>query len=307
MRKVINKIVLVVLLALTINSCSNNPNNAIYDVFDGIEYGAIIRTLNRGSQNFNLFDLSSTWDITVETQDEEFGALLSQMVVYVGYTDNKDDGVDNNRAEVVLSTIPASSFTISSNGLPSTSLLYTLNDMVTALGLSSGQYNGGDTFDIRLEVQLTDGRSFSAADGSGSLQGSYFKSPYLYQAGMLCIPDVPFPGVYVIDMQDSYGDGWQTTTGDGGPGITVTLDTGVVLEVGLCTPYEASSFACVNDYSSGSDTITIPVGTLSADWYFPGDYWGEISFQIYAPSGNLIADIGPGTGAGPIALNLCDE
>jgi hypothetical protein len=305
MRKIIKKIVLII-LAVSTFSCSDT-NNAIYDVFDGVEYGAIIRTLNTGNQNFNLFDLSSSWDITIETQDEKFGALLSQVVVYVGYTDNKDDGNDNNRAEVVLNTIPASEFTTSANGLPTTSLMYTLNDMVTALGLASGQYNGGDTFNIRLEVVLTDGRTFSAADGSGSLQGSYFQSPYVYQAGMLCIPDVPFSGDYVIDMQDSYGDGWQTTTGDGGPGITVTLDTGVVLEVGLCTPYEASTYACVNDYSSGSDTITIPAGTLSADWYFPGDFWGEISFQIYAPSGNLIADVGPGTGAGPIALNLCDE
>ncbi len=305
MKKIINKFILIV-LAVSTFSCSD-ANNAIYDVFDGVEYGAIIRTLNTGNQNFNLFDLSSSWDITIETQDEKFGALLSQVVVYVGYTDNKDDGNDNNRAEVVLNTIPASEFTTRANGLPTTSLMYTLNDMVTALGLASGQYNGGDTFNIRLEVVLTDGRTFSAADGSGSLQGSYFKSPYVYQAGMLCIPDVPFSGDYVIDMQDSYGDGWQTTTGDGGPGITVTLDTGVVLEVGLCTPYEASTYACVNDYSSGSDTITIPAGTLSADWYFPGDFYGEISFQIYAPSGNLIADVGPGTGAGPIALNLCDE
>ena len=305
MKKIINKFILIV-LAVSTFSCSDT-NNAIYDVFDGVEYGAIIRTLNTGNQNFNLFDLSSSWDITIETQDEEFGALLSQVVVYVGYTDNKDDGNDNNRAEVVLNTIPASEFTTSANGLPTTSLMYTLNDMVTALGLASGQYNGGDTFNIRLEVVLTDGRTFSAADGSGSLQGSYFKSPYVYQAGMLCIPAQPFSGVYVIDMQDSYGDGWQTTTSNGGPGITVTLDTGVVLEVGLCSPYEASTYACVNDYSSGSDTITIPAGSLSADWYFPGDFYGEISFQIYAPSGNLIADYGTGTSAGPIALNLCDE
>ena len=305
MKKIINKIILVVLSVSAI-SCAD-PSNPIYDVFDGLEHGAIIRTLSTGSQNFNLFDLSSSWDISVETQDEEFGKLLSEMAVYVSYTDNKEDGNDNNKSEVVLATIPASAFTTSANGLPSTSLEYTLNDMVSALGLSLGDYNGGDIFNIRLELRLTDGRTFSAADGSGSLQGSYFQSPYVYLAGMLCIPETPFTGDYTVDMQDSYGDGWQTTTGDGGPGITVTLNTGEILEVGLCTPYETAPFVCVDDYDAGSATITIPDGTLSADWFFPGDFWGEISFQIYAPSGNLIADYGPGSGAGPIALNLCDE
>jgi hypothetical protein len=307
MRKIINKIVLVILLVSMFNSCSNDPDNAIYNVFDGVEHGAIIRTLERGNQNFNLFDLSSTWSITVETQDEEFGALLSQMVVYVGYVDNKDDGADNNRAEVVLKTITASEFTTSANGLPSTDLSYTLNDMVSALGLSAGQYNGGDLFAIRLELLLTDGRSFSAADGSGSLQGSYFQSPYVYQAGMLCIPATPFTGVYTVDMQDSWGDGWQTATSSGGGGITVTLDDGTVLEVGLCSPYEVNNYPCVNDGSVGTSTVTIPAGTLSADWFFPGDFYGEISFQIFAPSGNLIASYDAGSAAGPIALNLCDE
>lgn len=305
MKNILSKLMLI---AITIfaTSCSD-PENPIYDVFDGLEHGAVIRTLDRVSENFNVFDLNSTWNIIVETQDQESGKLLSEMVVYVSYTDLKDDGVDNNKSEVILNTIPASQFTTSANGLPTTELNYTLEETLSALGLTVGQYNGGDLFNFRLEIKLTDGRSFSAADGSGSLQGSYFKSPYIYQAGMLCIPDVPFSGDYTVVMQDSYGDGWQTTTGNGGPGITVTLNTGAVIEVGLCTPYEANTYDCINDNNSGTAIVTIPDGTLSADWYFPGDFWGEISFQIYAPSGNLIASYETGSNAGPIALNLCNE
>jgi hypothetical protein len=289
MRKIINKIVLVILLVSMFNSCSNDPDNAIYSVFDGVEHGAIIRTLERGSQNFNLFDLSSSWDITVETQDEEFGALLSQMVVYVGYTDNKDDGADNSRAEVVLNTISASEFTTSANGLPSTTLFYTLSDMLSALGLSAGQYNGGDIFAIRLELLLTDGRSFSAADGSGSLQGSYFQSPYVYQAGMLCIPITPFPGDYIIDMQDSWGDGWN------GASIRATVD-------GVATDYT------INNGLAGSATATVPAGTTTLLFEFISGAWdSEVTFQIYTPSGALGADLGPSPVPGAIALFLCDE
>ena len=65
---------------------------------------------------------------------------------------------------------------------------------------------------------MTDGRIFSADDASGSLQGSYFQSPYLYNAGLLCIPETPFPGDYVIDMHDSYGDGWN------GASVSVEID-----------------------------------------------------------------------------------
>lgn len=288
MKKILNKILLVVLSISAFYSCSDS-DNAIYDVFDGIEHGAIIRTLDRGSQNFNLFDLTSTWDITVETQDEEFGDLLSLMNIYVGYVDNKDDGNDNNRAEILIETIQASEFTTSANGLPSTFIEYTLDQMVTFLGLSAGQYNGGDIFAIRLELLLTDGRSFSAADGSGSLQGSYFQSPYVYTPGMLCIPLVPFPGDYVIDMQDSWGDGWN------GAAIRVTVD-------GVATDYTFTSG------STASATATVPSGTATLLFEFVSGAWdGEVTFQIYTPSGALGADLGPSPVPGEIALFLCDE
>lgn len=98
----------------------------------------------------------------------------------------------------------------------------------------------------------------------------------------------PKPGIYRVVMHDSYGDGWQTTNGDGGSGITVNID-GKIVEIGMCNPYIASSFACVtgNGYEAEA-TVTLPVGTISAIWNFPGDYWGEISFEIYAPGGTKV-------------------
>ena len=92
----------------------------------------------------------------------------------------------------------------------------TLGETLTALGLGTN-YDVGDVFVIRLSLKLTDGREFSASSSSGSLQGSYFASPFLYSSPILCTPK---PGDYVIDMQDSYGDGWQ------GDGIKVTFDGG---------------------------------------------------------------------------------
>lgn len=116
----------------------------------------------------------------------------------------------------------------------------------------------------------------------------------------------PYPGVWTIEMHDAYGDGWQTNGPNGGNGIQVTLDDGTVLEVGLCTPYEDSPFeGCIPEYVDGTGTITIPAGTTKASWYFPGDYWGEISFEIYGPEGSLIYTSPLASPAGDLPVVLC--
>lgn len=116
-------------------------------------------------------------------------------------------------------------------------------------------------------------------------------------------------GTYTIDMHDSYGDGWQTNGGNGGNGITATLvdadGNETVLEFGMCTPYEPSPYNCsgtpaTTGFTDASTTIEVPEGTKDIIWSFPGDAYGEISFEIYAPNGNQLFESGaPGAlGAG---------
>ena len=95
------------------------------------------------------------------------------------------------------------------------------------------------------------------------------------------------------------------------------MSDGTVFEVGLCTPYEENSYDCTGfdtvfdsdapDWTSGSATIEIPDGIESAEWYFPGDNWEEISFSIVAPNGNIVAQGNPGTPAGPIEIDFCAQ
>ncbi len=289
MKKIKNKIILSLFAIATLMSCDSDPDNTIYDVFDGLTNGAVLRTLERVSSDFNKFDKSSEWEIIVEAQDKESGNLLSEMNVYLSFTDNLDDGNDFSKPEVLLTSFPASVFTTSTNGLPSTNVRSTLGEALTILGLNDGEYTGGDTFNYRLEYVQTDGRSFSAADGSGSLQGSYFKSPYLYLAGILCTPTTAFPGDYVIDMQDLYGDGWN------GASISVVID-------GVSTDYT------IEDGSSASHTVNVPEGTQTAVFIFNSGAWDEeVVFQIYMPSGTLGIDTGPNPIVGEIILNYCFE
>jgi hypothetical protein len=116
----------------------------------------------------------------------------------------------------------------------------------------------------------------------------------------------PLPGDYRVVMHDSFADGWQTNDGNGGDGIQVTLDDGTVIEVGMCNPYVESPFTCApGDFSNAEDVVTIPVGTTSASWYFPGDAYGEISFEIYGPDGTEVWRSPVAAGAGILAIVLC--
>lgn len=297
MKKIINKILIIVLLISSVSSCED-IDNPIYDVFDDLSHGAVLRTLERVSTNFNLFDPTSKWEIIVEAQDEESGRLLSKVDVYVSFSENQDDdGANGSKPEILMTSFNASEFTTSANGLPSTSISATLSETANALGLVDGEYTGGDTFNYRLEYVMTDGRSFSSDDASGSLQGSYFQSPYLYQAGLLCIPDAPFPGDYVIDMFDSYGDGWQ------GSSVTVTIDG--VDTVATIPDYWSTG---EGPYTEFTQTVNVPDGTQTLVFtWASGDYPSECSYEIYAPSGTLAAADGPSPSTGEIALMLCKE
>ena len=268
MKKQINKIVLLLLSVIVISSCETE-DKAIDQVFAGVEYGAVLRKLEITSGSYNLSDLNSAFSVIVEEQDEEYGALLSEVDVYKGGN------------EAMVSTVPASAFTIGDKGLPVTEISVTLGQALDALGLGTN-YGVGDVFGIRLSLKLTDGREFSAASASGSLQGSYFSSPFFYTSAILCTPK---PGDYVVDMQDSYGDGWQ------GDGIKVTFDGGPrggeVVYIDMLSSYSGGPACC--GWTDSSETLNVPAGTEGFAWEYTGDsYPGEVSFQIYAPDGSLL-------------------
>lgn len=280
MKKQINKIVVLLLSVVLFTGCESD-DKAIDQVFDGVSYGAILRTIDVPGKSFNLTDLNSAFSVIVEEQDEEYGALLSEVDVYVSKDGN----------EVMVNTVPASAFTTGDKGLPVATISVTLGETLTALGLGTN-YDVGDVFVIRLSLKLTDGREFSASSSSGSLQGSYFASPFLYSSPILCTPK---PGDYVVDMQDSYGDGWQ------GDGIKVTFDggpnNGEVVYVDMLSSYSGGPPCC--SWTDSTEILNVPDGTEGFTWEYTGDsYPGEVSFQIYAPDGTQLLSVSapsPGT------------
>ena len=70
------------------------------------------------------------------------------------------------------------------------------------------------------------------------------------------------------------------------------------------TGLTAGTYPVTVEDDTGSGTITIPAGTETADWFFPGDFYGEIGFEIVTPNGNVVGGYSS-TEAGPIVIDFC--
>jgi len=303
--KNIFKIFLSTLLVFSFSSCEDS-NTVVDQVVADTQAGAVLRTISDPSNSnvLNSSDSDSFFSQMVEAQDEKDGALLESVDVFVSIRDLSPDNGVTVASDFLIKTIPASDFTTGPVDLPRGVAKATFGEATTAMGLSSSDYAPGDLYVFELRLNLTDGRTYGATDAAGIITGGYWASPYKYNAALVCSP---VPGEYTIDMHDNYGDGWQSA-GNGGPGITVTLTDAsgaeTVVEFGMCSAYADASFLglggadCVpNDGSNATATVTVPAGTGTAIWDFPGDAYGEISFEIYAPNGDLLLAVGEGEGS----------
>ena len=302
--KNIFKIFLATLLVFSFTSCED-ADTVVNEVVDGTQAGAVLRTISDDS-NSNVLNSSapeSFWSQVIEEQDEENGALLESVDVMVSIRDLSPDNGTTVANDFLIKTIPAADFTTGPVGLPRVTAMATFAEASNAMGLNSTQYAPGDLYVFEVRLNLTDGRTYGAADAAGIITGGYWASPYKYNAALVCSPQ---PGDYSIDMHDSYGDGWQTA-GNGGPGISVTLTDAsgneTVVQFGMCSAYGDDSYLgfggdCTsNNGFDATTTVNVPAGSATAIWEFPGDVWGEMSFEIYAPNGDLLLAVGVGEGA----------
>lgn len=318
--KKLNKLFLYLPLLVFVLGCEDEDKNPF--PLNILEQAAVLRTIDQVSPaNINKNDPSSSeFFVEVEADDFQDNTRFSSMEVYLSLVDNfvdtdnetetTLDDEDISISDVLYTTVSASEFTISSeSGKPRYTLTINGSDAISTLNIGDNlpSLDGGDIIRVRLAMILNDGSVYTSTNVNGNVTGQFFASSFRYDNTVVCVLDSPPAGDYTLVMADSYGDGWQTSTSGGGPGITITLSNGDVLEVGLCSSYETTYDCTEGDGYAGTTTVTIPEGLTSADWYFPGDYWGEISFQIYAPSGNLIASYAAGSSAGLIPLNLCNE
>lgn len=250
------KILILFALGVFVSACSVDDPLAVVTQ-ETVARGAVLRTTNTESAVFKATELDSFWAISIEEQDLEDGDLLSSVEVYLTFVDNTDDGIENGVSETLYQSIPASAFASGVNGLPITDISITLQEAVTFFGLGPTDFTGGDSVTIRLDLMLTDGRSFTNTDATGNVSGgSFFSSPYRYQALLVCpLDNTLFDGTYtVID------DAWADYT----PGQTVPVIPGdepdEVFILGTNNPFIVNSatayFILTIDGETGAAVVT---------------------------------------------------
>lgn len=281
------KIISLISLALVVLSCSKG-DNAIDYVLDNFETGAVLRGTPISGQNtdFNYYGAEGTFALTIEEHDKENGGLFQDVEVYVS----------NGGSEALHTTMPASAFTTNSRGLPEADLVVTLAEAASTLGIPAANLVGGSSVVFRLQLNLTNGKSYTAKDAASSLTGSYFRSPYQYSKVIKCIPTELPAGNYTINMNDSYGDGWN------GGFLTVTVDG------------EATDFT-IADGPNATGTFRVDAATSNFSIAWTQGAWdSEVTYSIVYESlagtnGQTALSEGPNptAGTGGKTLSICPE
>ncbi len=287
--KIINKISSYILGAsalLLASSCDDDGGKVIDEVFSSTTRGAVLRTID--SYGFyDRFDTSSVFGFTFEEQDYEAGALLEKVDLYISYDDDTEENGDSSVDEILIETFLPEDFTESDFGLPVASYESTLANALDLLGLNESEIEGGDAIQYRLILTLTDGRTFTNDDSTGTITGSFFDAPFFYGPVIKCIPPAPVPGEYTVSFVDSKGDGWN------GASIDVVIDG------------EASSYT-LEDGTTGLAMFTVPDGTTEFTLEFvSGSADSEVTYKIIAPTEETAFSDGPSPTKGNITLNIC--
>ena len=218
------------------------------------EQGAALRQISKTGEFQAATPGTSVINWTLEPHDTEMGGLTQNVEMFLSF---------NSGAEILYKTFNRSDMYDGPVGLPRFDTSLSLNEALGALGV--GSFRGNDVVNVRFILNLTDGRSYSRTNVTGSMTGSYFTSPFLYPVVIGCRFDAnntgAVPGVYTISGQDSFGDGWNGAT------LEWTID-------GVKTSWTVEG-------DSGEVSFTVPAGTSTFGLAFTsGDWDSEITYQV---------------------------
>ncbi len=288
MKKYTNKFLGIILASVALLFTACEDGDQIFDQLQvEVKRGAILRTVNVISNELPIGQSDGVFSVELEIQDQENGALVSAIEVFASFIDNTDGDGPGDAAESLFETVASSDFSLGENGLPRMVYTVTLAELLSATGVAGSAIQGGDQFRVRFELVLVDGRRFSFADNSGPLTGSFFRSPFLYSATIVCPPTVPTAGDWTINFQDSFGDGWN------GAEFVIAIDG------------EVSTFT-MDAGASLSTMFSVPAGALTISIQFTGGAFDEeVTGQIISANGNTVVDISPNPPTDTELLDYC--
>ncbi len=152
-------------LCIIITACSSDESSPL-DILDQADQGALIVALETQNNAISGETLDGSLEVLLEYSDSEQGQLLDKMNIYTTFRDNSDDG-DSAEAileEVLLKSVDNTEFENGANNLPTYQMNITSQEFMSITNNTNESIGNGDEFFTRLELVLTDGRTFSFAE-----------------------------------------------------------------------------------------------------------------------------------------------
>lgn len=152
-------------LLLASISCSTDESSPL-DVLEDAEQGALIVAIETQNNTISADTTEGSLEVLLEYSDENQGQLLDKMNIYTTFFDQSAEGDSSNAIteEVLLSAIEETEFQDGTNNLPTYQMTITAQEFLTATNTTNESIASGDMFATRLELVLTDGRTFSFAE-----------------------------------------------------------------------------------------------------------------------------------------------
>ena len=288
MKKFINKIS-ILFVVLSLFACSEG-DKVIDQVLSETEIGGgVLRTLTISSPTIALGNASSKFAAVVEVQDVNKSLDTDKIDIYVRFKDNNLADGNNTKAEVLLKSIPSTSFTKGTREFLTASIEVTLPELKSKLAITDAQYTGGDQFIVRLAQVMKDGKVFTSTNTAGTVKGSaFFSSPFEYNANVVCPITESLAGThtYVTNNMKAAGSGCGSST-TGTVVFTETSTPGVYTISDLS--FGMFSSVCWGDspaFKSGSSKVTWFCNNLVASG--TDQYGDSYTYTITAASGSTI-------------------
>lgn len=189
---------------ILMTSCESDDNSSVANqVSSSTTAGAVLRTISINTGTFDFTNATAEWSATLEAQGVGNGSGISEIKLYSTYT-----GAGVTSDEAFVKSYPSSIFSPGPNEYPRADFNVSLTEVLTALNIAPGSYTPSDSFNLRFEMVLTDGRTFSATNASATVTGgSYLASPFQYSAQFFCpLTDASiFDGTYTV-VADAWAD-----------------------------------------------------------------------------------------------------
>ena len=197
-----------------IGACSSDPELGPIITIDTAEVGAFPRTQNLIASEYDLMNLnSSSYVHEIDFRSETGGDNVSNYRVFVSFDDNDPSNGDDSSGEVLVGDFGQGDFTASAadDSNVGITLDFPFTAMTAATGVPAENVSPGDRFQFRAELELEDGRVFTAGNTESTIFGPAFRAFFDWNVNATCpLPDDLFVGSYAISHLQGPGNPWAT-------------------------------------------------------------------------------------------------